>query len=279
MNTISVIFLIVMFCIEEKTCMNTGGGGGRRGGRRGESRGKAVQVKEEPSLDELFQFHHDLQTYQNLANEVHGLRNCLQTIQQNKEILQQILAASDQNNQNLRHLFQNTRQINDPQQNEENMNIANALFIQSCSSFVTIQDLTNSTNIGHIQIQYEMLLDQTHKSLRHLLDNLNQQIQTISQINPSMAQQLREQLEVIQKQTQNIHHHEAGPSHQVQAGAGPSHQVQAGAGPSHQVEPGPSHQIQDPETHRNLMYHLFGTSSSSNHNGGSEATPNDSDEN
>ena len=46
MNTISVIFLLVMFCIEEKTCMHPGRGGRRGGGRRGESRGKAVQVSE-----------------------------------------------------------------------------------------------------------------------------------------------------------------------------------------------------------------------------------------
>uniref|UniRef100_A0A915M662 Uncharacterized protein n=1 Tax=Meloidogyne javanica TaxID=6303 RepID=A0A915M662_MELJA len=86
-----------------------------------------------------------------------------------------------------------------------------------------------------------------------------------------MAQQLAQQLEDVHRQGENIHHHEAGPSHHVQAGAGPSNQFQGGAGPSHQ--------IQDPETHQNLMYHLFGTSSSSSHNGGSEATPNDSDEN
>uniref|UniRef100_A0A915MWH2 Uncharacterized protein n=1 Tax=Meloidogyne javanica TaxID=6303 RepID=A0A915MWH2_MELJA len=253
----------------------------------------------EPSLDELFQFNNDLENYQNLANEVRDLRKCLQTIQQNRQILHQILATSNQNNQNLAYLSQNTRHITDQQRLEEYRNTVNELLTHSCSNLTVIQDLANSTNIDDLKIYFEILLGQKEPGLQPLLDNLNHQIQTISQTNPSMAQQLREQLENIHRQGENIHHHEAGPSHQVQAGAGPSHQVQAGAGPSHhqgeaghshqfhtgagpshhQGEAGPSHQSQDGEqTRQNLMYQLFGTPSGSNGNGGSEATPNDSDE-
>ncbi|CAK5033606.1 unnamed protein product [Meloidogyne enterolobii] len=158
-------------------------------------------------------------------------------------MLQQILAASNQNNQNLdANLFQNIRQINDPRQFEENRNMVNVLLAHSCLNLTEIQNLINSTDIADIQIQYE-ILGQKETRLRHLFDRLNQQIQTISQINPLMAQQLAQQLKVIQRQGENIHHHEAGPSHQVQAGVGPSH-YQEEAGPSHhQGEAGPSHQF------------------------------------
>uniref|UniRef100_A0A915NPU2 Uncharacterized protein n=1 Tax=Meloidogyne floridensis TaxID=298350 RepID=A0A915NPU2_9BILA len=232
-----------------------------------DSTGRGVPA---PSLDELFQFNNDLENYQNLANEVHGLRKCLQTIQQNRQILHQILATSNQNNQNLAYLSQNTRHINDQQRLEEYRNTVNELLTHSCSNLTVIQNLANSTNIDDLKIYFEILLGQKEPGLQPLLYNLNHQIQTISQTNPSMAQQLREQLENIHRQGENIHHHEAGPSHQVQAGAGPSH---------HQGEAGLSHQIQDGEqTRQNLMYQLFGTPSGSNGNGGSEATPNDSDE-